>query len=122
MKTFSQFLAESKQVQTEWVPINKLKDHVHSTAIKAVVKHPFYSTIMNQDLAHGGSGNLHHRVKTDKNGFMSVQVASTKKDKEGHLHHATFHLSTSGRKVSHGEWQKTKDNVTKTVRQFGYDE
>lgn len=108
MLSFKEFLSEAKESTTEWMPINKLSDHIHGSAVKAMAKHDFYKTLLNHDMAHGGSGELFHRVKTNKHGMVAVQAASNKKDKEGHTHHATFHVSASGRRIIHGEWEKNQ--------------
>lgn len=95
---FKEFIKESAEEHTsEWMSSQELAKHIPKTAHKQIHKSKEHRLLMNHDLAHGGSGHLHYRIKTKSyDGFKlkKVQVASSKKDKEGFTHHASYHLGS----------------------------
>jgi hypothetical protein len=95
MKSFIQCIRESEEHASEWMSSSDLAKHISKTAHKQIHKSKEHRILMNHDLAHGGSGHLHYRIKTKSyDGFeiKKVQAASSKKDKDGFTHHASYHL------------------------------
>lgn len=96
MKKFKEFINENEEGEhtTEWMSGKELSKHISKTAHKHIVYSDEHKGIQNHDLAHGGSGNLHYRIHTKSYGgtfkTKRVEVASSKKDKDGFIHHTKY--------------------------------
>jgi hypothetical protein len=130
MKKFKEYINEAEEEHTsEWMSSSELGKHIPKTAHKQIHKSKEHGILMNHDLAHGGSGHLRYRVKTKSyDGFKvkKVQVASSKKDKDGFTHHATFglaaksayphdHMKTHPERKVTVPWHMKDDEIKKTT-------
>jgi len=98
MRNFIEYVKESEDEHTsEWMSSSDLAKHIPKTALKQIHASKEHRILANHDLAHGGSGHLHYRIKTksyDNFKVRKVQVASSKKDEDGYTHHASYHLGS----------------------------
>lgn len=113
MIPFKQFITESDKPdeKTHWMSGKELSQHIPKTAHKHIANHSEHQSLQNHNIAHGGNGDLHYRIHTthytDKYKTRSVQAASSKKDKDGYTHHATFDLHNNSAKYREGSHEKT---------------
>lgn len=118
MKTFKKYIIENEEGEhtTEWMSSKELAKHIPKTAHKQIVYSDEHKGLQNHDLAHGGSGHLHYRIRTVSKSYGTikrVEVASAKKDKDGFTHHTKYSLlnrsarNEGGRVKTHKERKVT---------------
>jgi len=129
MNSFIKYIKESEEHTSEWMSSSDLAKHIPKTAHKQIQKSKEHGILKNHDLAHGGSGHLRYRIKTKSyDGWenKNVQIASTKKDKDGFTHHATFglaarsaylhnHMKTHSERKVTVPWHMKDDEIKRTT-------
>ena len=120
MKSFSQFITESKEEHTKTMTPKDMKVHIGAAKFNAVIKHPWFRDhFADKDVL----GMQYHRTAT---GLESVKVAHGPIGTDKVLRRmGEFHLSVTGRKVHnvdiYNNWNNEKHGdglVWRHAKQF----